>query len=65
MPKTIEPRLLTGKQTAQAIGISSQTLDAWRKQNLVPHIRVRHVIRFDLDRVLRALRKHEIKEVLR
>ena len=34
-----------------------ETLDAWRKKGIVPCIKVRHVIRFDSDRVLKALAK--------
>jgi len=64
MPTISPRRLLNSKQMAEATGVSSQTLDSWRKQGIIPCIRIRHVIRFDPDRVLRALQKREIKEVV-
>jgi hypothetical protein len=42
---------------ADIIQASAETLDAWRKKGIVPCIKVRHVIRFDPDRVLKALAK--------
>jgi hypothetical protein len=45
------------------LNISPQTLDAWRKKNLIPHISIRYVIRFDPARVLAALEKLETKAV--
>jgi hypothetical protein len=60
MPTTIEPALLTTQQMARVIAVSPETLDAWRKKGLVPCIKIRHVIRFDSDRVLKALAKLEV-----
>ena len=60
MIKNEDPkRLLKTEEMADLIQVSPETLDAWRKKNLVPHIKIRHVIRFDPDRVLKALAKLE------
>jgi hypothetical protein len=56
-------RLLDTKEMAKLITVSPETLTAWRKQNLVPHLKIRHVMRFDAERVLAALQKLETKVV--
>ena len=56
-------RLLKTEEMAEIIQVSPETLDAWRKKGLVPCIKVRHVIRFNPDRVLKALAKLETKAV--
>jgi hypothetical protein len=62
MTQTISPsRLLTTQEMAAVITVSPETLTTWRKQNLVPHLKIRHVIRFHPERVLAALAKLEVK----
>jgi DNA-binding transcriptional MerR regulator len=62
MPKLdISTALVTTKEMAKIIRVSPQTLDTWRKKNLIPHITIRHVIRFNPERVLAALAKLETK----
>jgi hypothetical protein len=64
MPETISaPGLLTTQEMAEVIKVSPQTLTEWRKKNFVPCIKIKHVIRFNAERVLAALAKLETKEV--
>jgi hypothetical protein len=51
--------LLTTQEMAAVIKVSPETLTIWRKQNLIPHLKIRHVIRFNPDRVLATLAKLE------
>jgi len=60
MSQTISAQsLLTTQEMAAVLKVSPETLTIWRKQNLVPHLKIRHVIRFNPDRVLAALAKLE------
>jgi hypothetical protein len=64
MPQTIAPSgLLTTQEMAAAIKVSPETLTVWRKNRIVPCVKIKHVIRFDAERVLTALAKLETKEV--
>ena len=53
------PSLLNTEQMASLISVSPETLTAWRKKNIVPHLKLQHVIRFNPERVLAALAKLE------
>jgi hypothetical protein len=41
------------------ITVSPETLTVWRKKGIVPCVKIKHVIRFNPDRVLAALAKLE------
>lgn len=43
------------KQAAEAIGVCTRTLDQWRRDGIIPWIRIRGVILFDLAEVRKAL----------
>jgi hypothetical protein len=60
MPETISaPGLLTTQEMSDLIKVSPETLTVWRKKNIIPHLKIRHVIRFNPERVLAALAKLE------
>jgi hypothetical protein len=60
MPETISvPGLLTTQEMAAVIKVSPETLTVWRKKRIVPCVKIKHVIRFDAERVLAALAKLE------
>jgi hypothetical protein len=59
----VEPLYLNREQIAQALLTSARTIDNWRELNIIPFIKVRGVVRFDLAKVKAALeRRFEVKE---
>ena len=59
MKEKAAPSLLNTEQKASVVNVSPETLTAWRKKNIVPHLKLKHVIRFNPERVLAALAKLE------
>lgn len=63
---TVEPVYLSPEQFAQAMGVSRRTVDNWKEQKVVPFIKVRGVVRFDLEKAKAALERrfgvHEKQE---
>lgn len=58
------PSLLTRKQLARAVSLSTRTIDALQKRKVIPVIVLsRRCCRFSLEAVLRALGRFEVKEV--
>ena len=55
---TVEPVYLNPEQFAQAMGVSRRTVDNWKEANVVPFIKVRGVVRFDLEKAKAALERH-------
>jgi excisionase family DNA binding protein len=52
---------LNRKQLANILGVSVETIRNWEEQKLIPYLQIGHVIRFDLDKVEKALDKFERK----
>jgi hypothetical protein len=51
---------------AQATSVSARTIENWMRSKRIPFIRLSpRCVRFDLQRVLAALRRFEVKEVTR
>src|SRR5260370_29384293 len=56
--------LLSKKELAVAIGVSARTIDNWIAQKRIPFLRLSaRLIRFNLERVMAALARYEIKEI--
>jgi hypothetical protein len=59
----VEPLYLNREQLAQAVLTSARTIDNWRELVIIPFIKVRGVVRFDLAKVKAALeRRFEVQE---
>lgn len=59
----LEPLYLNREQLAQAVLTSARTIDNWRELGIIPFIKVRGVVRFDLAKVKAALEKRfEVRE---
>ena len=43
------------QQTAYALNVSTRTIDIWRRDGIIPWIRIRGTILFDLDQVRKAV----------
>ena len=61
---TDQPALLKQKELADALSVSSRSIDNWKRRKIIPSIKVSaRCVRFDLAAVLAALRRFEVKEV--
>ena len=61
----VEPLYLNREQIAQALLTSPRTIDNWRELGVIPFIKIRGVVRFDLAKVKAALeRRFEVREKL-
>jgi hypothetical protein len=59
----VEPLYLDKQQRAQTILVSTRTVDNWREDGVIPFIKVKGVVRFDLAKVKAALEKRfEVRE---
>lgn len=65
-PAANDPALLTRKQLAKKISLSTRSIDALQKRKAIPVIRLSpRCCRFSLEAVLHALGRFEVKEVAR
>jgi len=56
--------LLTKREIAAILNVSSRTIDNWIREKRIPFLRLSpRLLRFDLRTIQRALEKYEIKEV--
>ena len=56
------PFYLNREQIARAIPVSPRTVDDWRERGIIPFLKIRGIVRFDLAKVRAALEKRfEIK----
>jgi DNA-binding XRE family transcriptional regulator len=61
-----DPALLTRKQLAKKISLSTRSVDSLQKRKVIPVIRLSpRCCRFSLEAVLRALGRFEVKEATR
>ena len=62
MPDTeTEQKLLTTRELSRALQTSPGTIATWRLRKIIPYIKIGYIIRYDLERVLAALEKREVK----
>ena len=60
----IQKRLLSKRELAAALGVSSRTIENWLAQKRIPRLRLSaRLTRFSLPRVEAALNRYEIREV--
>jgi DNA-binding XRE family transcriptional regulator len=55
-----DPLILTTEQLSKKIGVSPTTLVNWRRNKVLPFMKIGLVVRYDLADVLAALRCHQI-----
>lgn len=56
--------LLSSRELAIALGISTKTLERWTGRRMIPFLRLSsRLIKYDLARVKTALDKYEVREV--
>lgn len=60
MVMAVMPKI-TRKQLAELQGVSVETVRNWEREKIIPFIKVGNVIRFDLEKVEKALEKFERK----
>ena len=48
-------------EMAEALNVTPRTLRKWRTLRVVPFIKIGHIIRYDSEAVLRALKQYERK----
>ena len=49
--------LINKKQMAERLSVTPRTLENWMKRGLVPYIRIGRVVRYDLEEVMRTLKR--------
>jgi excisionase family DNA binding protein len=60
----VQKRLLSKRELAAVLGVSSRTIENWLSQKRIPQLRLSaRLTRFNLARVESALARYEIKEV--
>jgi len=57
-----EPVFLDKKQLARKLNIGVRTVERWMSNQLIPYLRVGNKVLFDLQRVIDALKRFEVKE---
>ena len=58
--------LITKSQLSKAIATSPRTIDSWRENGIIPFIKVRGIVRFNLAKVLAALEaRFEVHQTIR
>ena len=62
--ESISKRLLSKKELACALGVSTRTIENWLSQKRIPQLRLSaRLTRFSLPKVEAALARYEIREV--
>jgi len=56
--------LVRKRDVARAASVSPRCVENWMRAKVIPFVRIsRRCVRFDLSRVLAALRKFEVREI--
>jgi hypothetical protein len=61
--ETLEDDLVTKPELARILRVSSRTCDNWMKAKILPYIKVRRLVRFNVRRCLEALARFEKQEI--
>jgi excisionase family DNA binding protein len=62
--ESIPKRLLSKRELAAVLGVSTRTIENWLAQKRIPQLRLSaRLTRFSLPRVEAALARYEVKEV--
>ena len=60
----LSPVLLTREELAPALSVSPRVVDALKRRGKIPYLKIgRRVVRYDLNSVLAALNKYEVKAI--
>ena len=62
-PSVQAPQLLEADELATALKLSKHTIYRWGKTGRIPSVRLGRKVRYELDRVLEALRRAPVEEV--
>jgi hypothetical protein len=60
--ETLDGGLVTKKELAPLLRVSTRTLDNGQRNKILPYIKVGRLVRFDIVRCLRALKRFERRE---
>jgi DNA-binding transcriptional MerR regulator len=44
-------------QLAERFGVSRKTIDGWRERGVIPYIRIRNIVRYDVNECRKALER--------
>ena len=57
-------RLLSKAELSQQLGVGVRTIESWMAQRRIPFLRLSaRLVKFDLDNVVAALSRYEVKEL--
>jgi excisionase family DNA binding protein len=57
------PVLLNIHQLAKALGVGRTTVENWTRSRRIPSLKIKRVLRYDLQKVLAALAAYERKAI--
>ena len=60
--ETLDTGLVTKKELAPVLRVSTRTVDNWQRNKILPYIKVGRLVRFNITRCLRALERFERTE---
>lgn len=60
--KDIPAQIVNGKKLADILGVSMPTIINWRKRGKIPFLSIGEAIRYDLNKVLKALEDRIIQK---
>lgn len=66
MKQTFAPgrALLTKKELAESLNLSTRTIERWTKSKKIPCLRINHqILRYKLEDVLRSLEKFKVEGI--
>ena len=61
--ETTRNDLKTESELADLLGVTPRTVARWRLEGKVPHLRVKTTIRYEVEKVLEALRRTDGRRV--
>ena len=60
--ETLDSGLVTKKELAPVLRVSTRTVDNWQRKKILPYIKVGRLVRFNIARCLTALARFERRE---
>lgn len=63
MSKALEIEVMTKKQAAALLGVTTRTIDNYMKENQFPVYKYRNMVRFKKDEIIEFLERNKVNQV--